>query len=181
MAAHRLRRDGGGVSGWVEYLGLSDRGGSSIPRMHAVRCGCGLVSLQTEAQLEKRLPCTRCRGKMPRKTPKRVAVALTEHLRQKARQTFASAVRAGELQRPDTCDVCGSKHHRIAGHHDDYDRPLDVMWLCSSCHLRRHGQLTREGRDPATLHHSKHVVRVLAEQDGDCTVCDGPCRGSGAA
>ncbi len=42
-----------------------------------------------------------------------------------------------------TCTDCGSskKEKKIQGHHDDYAKPLDVIWLCQSCHLRRHSKM----------------------------------------
>lgn len=34
------------------------------------------------------------------------------------------------------CESCGAENAQR--HHDDYERPLDVRWLCSSCHGREH-------------------------------------------
>lgn len=41
------------------------------------------------------------------------------------------------------CERCGSTEN-IDSHHDDYDKPLDVRWLCRSCHKRLHGELRRK-------------------------------------
>ena len=43
------------------------------------------------------------------------------------------AIRKGWIVRPDHCERCGATG-RIEGAHHDYDRPLDVRWLCVSCH-----------------------------------------------
>jgi ribosomal protein S27AE len=53
------------------------------------------------------------------------------------------AVKAGRLQRNPACERCG-KPSRDA-HHDDYAKPLDVMWLCRSCHYARHRELEQVG------------------------------------
>jgi len=47
------------------------------------------------------------------------------------------AISYGRLTRSLTCEQCG-RHTRTQGHHDDYSKPLEVRWLCASCHLRLH-------------------------------------------
>ncbi len=51
----------------------------------------------------------------------------------RAQRAVHWAVKVGHLVRPETCEQCG-KGGRIDGHHPDYTRPLDVVWLCRSCH-----------------------------------------------
>lgn len=42
------------------------------------------------------------------------------------------------LERPENCQNCGSECKPDA-HHEDYDKPLDVIWLCVRCHgLTKH-------------------------------------------
>lgn len=45
------------------------------------------------------------------------------------------AVQSGALTRR-PCEKCGD--FPTQAHHDDYDKPLDVRWLCPSCHSREH-------------------------------------------
>ncbi len=45
------------------------------------------------------------------------------------------ALKTGRLVKPDACQECG-KSGRIQAAHSDYSRPLDVRWLCVSCHVR---------------------------------------------
>ena len=45
------------------------------------------------------------------------------------------AVKAGDLEKQ-TCEVCGTKV--VDAHHDQYDKPLKVRWLCRLHHPRLH-------------------------------------------
>jgi hypothetical protein len=57
--------------------------------------------------------------------------------RTKARNILSNAIRDGKIKRADACWCCGSQN-RIHGHHPDYSRPLDVVWLCNTCHVEAH-------------------------------------------
>lgn len=46
-------------------------------------------------------------------------------------------VQGGYIEKPDTCQECGAGG-RIHGHHKDYSKPLEVDWLCATCHAKRH-------------------------------------------
>lgn len=56
-----------------------------------------------------------------------------------AHQAVGKAVKAGVLTKPANCVECSSGFS-IEAHHDDYDQPLLVRWLCSECHRRWHAE-----------------------------------------
>ena len=58
--------------------------------------------------------------------------------RSMAHNAVARAVRNGSLVRI-PCIRCGEQ--KSLAHHEDYDKPLDVMWLCQPCHKQRHKEL----------------------------------------
>lgn len=43
------------------------------------------------------------------------------------------AIKKGLLIRPKLCSQCG-RTGKVEGHHEDYSNPLDVKWLCRTCH-----------------------------------------------
>ncbi|HEB29231.1 MAG TPA: hypothetical protein ENI05_16015 [Porticoccus sp.] len=59
-------------------------------------------------------------------------IQYTEYLRRKrANGKVAYAIKTGKLvQGP--CEVCGSTG--VYAHHEDYDKPLEVRWLCTLHH-----------------------------------------------
>lgn len=57
--------------------------------------------------------------------------------RRKARTLVTVALRKGELVRPDRCTACGEPAF-VQAHHEDYAKPLDVVWLSASCHQQAH-------------------------------------------
>jgi hypothetical protein len=63
-----------------------------------------------------------------------------DNRRSKAHNAVARAIKCGDLVRLD-CFRCGSE--KTVAHHEDYDKPLDVVWLCQPCHKQRHKELNQ--------------------------------------
>lgn len=55
--------------------------------------------------------------------------------KRKARELLRIAVARGEVKKY-PCEVCGNK--RSQGHHDDYNKPLEVRWFCALHHKQLH-------------------------------------------
>jgi len=61
----------------------------------------------------------------------------------KARQAVSNALRNGRLKKL-PCESCSNSNlEDIEAHHPNYQRPLDVIWLCkrssqNKCHLKIH-------------------------------------------
>lgn len=51
-----------------------------------------------------------------------------------AHEQVAYALRIGKLIKQG-CEICGED---AVGHHDDYDKPLEVRWLCPQHHIAWH-------------------------------------------
>jgi len=54
----------------------------------------------------------------------------------RARRMVNSAVQTGKLQRG-KCVKCGTEEN-IEAHHTDYDKPLEVEWICKKHHIEFH-------------------------------------------
>ena len=70
---------------------------------------------------------------------KRRAYYFANKLRCKAHMAVNSELRAGRMFKQ-PCEKCGLK---AEAHHDDYNKPLDVRWLCKRHHAEHH--LTADG------------------------------------
>ncbi len=106
------------------------------------------TSLETQAGRETTLKVLGC-AKGPcgteRKNPvhqmrlKLITFAISEESKKnRASQMVHNAIRSGAL-RPQPCCVCGAV--RAIAHHEDYDKPNVIAWLCKQCHLQRHKEL----------------------------------------
>lgn len=54
-----------------------------------------------------------------------------------ATQSVAWAIKK-KILHPKPCMVCGDK--KVHGHHPDYSKQLDVMWLCAAHHQEWHAE-----------------------------------------
>lgn len=63
----------------------------------------------------------------------------------KVRTAFDTARAQKRLVRPEACENCNAipEHGPLHGHHDDYSKPLEVRWLCRSCHIKHHVALRK--------------------------------------
>lgn len=61
-----------------------------------------------------------------------------------ARNKVQSAVLLGKITKPEACEICGeTPDYPLHGHHEDYSKPLEVIWLCSPCHRDLHRERNR--------------------------------------
>jgi hypothetical protein len=78
-------------------------------------------------------------------------------LKKTAHQKVSYAIQKGELIRQ-PCERCGTTEHVVA-HHEDYNKPLDVVWLCKHHHKERHSELDRmEKPKPDMINHPPHYT-----------------------
>jgi transposase-like protein len=112
------------------------------------------VTKHREANLEKIQAYDKARANAPHRVQARKEYVTTENgkqARQKANANYRKKypmkyaahvitrnhIRDGKLVPWKICSACGSTE-KIEGHHDDYTKPLDVRWLCESCHKDWH-------------------------------------------
>jgi len=55
----------------------------------------------------------------------------------KASKLVTIALKLGKLKKPKHCSNCEIERKLVA-HHDNYEFPLRVRWLCYSCHQKLH-------------------------------------------
>ncbi|MGC1177023.1 MAG: hypothetical protein WA843_03035 [Candidatus Saccharimonadales bacterium] len=61
--------------------------------------------------------------------------------KKKAQHLLQTYVQRGKILKPSICSICNCESKRIEGHHADYSKPLEVIWVCSSCHHNIHKSL----------------------------------------
>jgi hypothetical protein len=169
VEGHNLRT-GATRSCGCRYAGKSCRAAPEQRRVEngieVKRCArCGEVKPRSGFQLGKTWPteCRSCIGATKRRLRKASAekyratkrayrqtpIAQRQQREQRVRQSakakravqiVRAAVKAGKLIRPLACPRCGQDDVTVHAHHEDYNCPLDVIWLCPRCHSEEHGR-----------------------------------------
>ena len=105
-------------------------------------CNKNDVTANRNKNLEKVREYDRARGKESKRL--KAATEITRAWRAEdarryvAHSAVARAIRNGTLVRQ-PCVRCAET--KSLAHHEDYDHPLVVMWLCQACHKQRHKEL----------------------------------------
>lgn len=82
----------------------------------------------------RKIVCTPCRDAIRRQR----ASEPEGLLRKNAYVAVRRALRSGSLQRG-SCAICDEPDAQA--HHENYAEPLNITWLCASCHDWRHSHL----------------------------------------
>lgn len=107
--------------------------------------------IYADSYTEKNIEVIRAKGRERMKNPERAKICneLTKAWkkadlrRQKCHTAVKTEIRAGRLKRQ-PCVRCGNE--KSIAHHEDYDRPLYIVWLCAVCHKQRHKEILMEAK-----------------------------------
>lgn len=56
--------------------------------------------------------------------------------RRRAHGAVYRALKSGDLIRPLACSVCHREDQKLDAHHEDIEKPLEIVWLCPKCHKK---------------------------------------------
>jgi len=120
-----------------------------------IECAKLNVRSSRAARLEYYQAYDRSRAKWPQRVADRKQRA-KEHprsgyrepdpVKQRARNAISNALRDGRLKKPVECEVCAVADDRLHGHHEDYAKALEVIWVCAACHALVHSYWRALGR-----------------------------------
>ncbi len=106
------------------------------------RCGNWFATFSWKEKHGRGKYCSNsCKGAIGREAIQKIwnhnTPKASKQTKLKANYAVQKAIRAGQLIRPEGCSACG-RPGNIHAHHDDYAKPLDIRWLCKSCHSKAH-------------------------------------------
>ena len=65
----------------------------------------------------------------------------------RANKKVYKAIHCGKLVKPSTCSKCFVVSDSLEAHHEDYSKPLDIVWVCKACHVE--ADKLRRLKDPS--------------------------------
>lgn len=92
-------------------------------------------NLIEESRLGRQRYCKSCHAEHMRNTrPKTSELSSEARKKHYARSYVHVYIKRGKIKR-ESCRVCGAL---AEAHHEDYDKPLEIIWLCRKHHLEHH-------------------------------------------
>lgn len=105
---------------------------SGRPKKTCSKCGCYLE----ENRIGKQRYCLACHAQYMRVTRPRYSDLSDERrMKMNARAYLRVYIKRGKVKKK-PCIICGNE--KSEGHHKDYTKPLEVIWLCRAHHMRMH-------------------------------------------
>lgn len=116
------------------------------PRMADGRLNicCECIKSNVKARRQKNSEYVRAYDRQRAKVPERQAKMREigkrnrDLVKRNANRLVSIAIKTGAIARK-PCEKCGCE--KSEAHHEDYEKPLDVVFLCSSCHKKRHVEI----------------------------------------
>ena len=88
-----------------------------------------------ENRIGKKRWCKSCTNKQMRETRKKHnELSPEDKIKANARTQVHVYIKRGKL----TKGICPCGNTNVQAHHEDYNKPLEVIWLCVSCHIKLH-------------------------------------------
>lgn len=76
-------------------------------------------------------------------------------LKRRARGFVSTGIADGSIIKPSVCERCRLISDRLEAHHADYNKPLDIEWLCKRCHCRADKEIAAA----MLAEREKHITR----------------------
>ena len=116
--------------------------GTNLTREMSKSCGCLQKKTEEEKVETKRIINKLFMRRDVAKNPEKYKAQWRNYNRKKDRKTYArallnAALNAGKISKSSACQDCG-RNIRLTAHHNNYNEPLHVEWLCYECHGKRH-------------------------------------------
>lgn len=118
----------------VEHFGIFRKMRKALDSGILGECQCGKAPRR-----EGQRSCKSCHAAYMREWRQHQELTAEQRKKDNARSYAGVYKRRGLLTQAD-CVSCGSVESQM--HHEDYDQPLEVTWLCRPCHLKWHRSLS---------------------------------------
>jgi len=81
-------------------------------------------------------------------------------------------LKRGKIKK-EPCNKCGSKNN-LQMHHEDYSKPLEIIWLCLKCHREKHAEDMISNPYKYDLKIPKSIPKMKPDPSKLCGKCNKP-------
>ena len=101
---------------------------------HKITCSkCGIIK-----EVASKNYCRKCSTEYIKEWRKTHFLSIEQKFKSNARRKTNMRIKRGLLL-PYPCEICGAI--KVEAHHDDYNKPYEIRWLCFTHHREHHKRL----------------------------------------